>query len=108
MITFDLYGISVRSFDDARDMVQQAVGRALKAHESSHHCGDYWRLDLDDGASIILQKNYDAFEGEWTEESFKDYPYLLYVSRYAEADGLNVTLEKSADLVKRLRRTSLP
>jgi hypothetical protein len=107
MSIFDLYGLTVSSLDDARALIEYVIHKPLKAHESSHHCGAYWRLDLPDGGSLILQKNYDEFENEWTEESFRDVPYLLYVSKYLQADELKSDLCKEIDVVKHLRRSEV-
>jgi hypothetical protein len=108
MNTFDLYGISVSSLTDAKECVGQALGLNLIAHESSHHCGDYWRIDLPEGASLILQQNYDRFDDEWTEAEFQDWPFLLYISKHPCADELQEKLREPVSLFAHLRRRILP
>jgi hypothetical protein len=108
MKIFDLYGLEVPSMDDARALFEEVAHQPLNAHESSHHCGEYWRLDLPNGGSLILQRNFDDFENEWTEESFKAYPFLLYVSDYPQADKLRSALNNLAKLATHLRRREIP
>jgi hypothetical protein len=108
MNIFDLYGISSSSMTEAKECVEEALGLSLIAHESSYHCGDYWRLDLPVGASLILQQNYDPFDDEWTEAEFQDSPFLLYVSKHPCADDLRVKLGKPVLSITHLRRRILP
>ena len=108
MNIFDLYGISGTSLAEAKKSAEKALGLNLIAHESSHHCGDYWRLDLPAGASLILQQNYDSFDDEWTEVDFKESPFLLYISKHPCADDLRVKLSDPALPITHLRRRVLP
>jgi len=57
------------------------------AHESSYHCGEYFRsssVNTDD-ENFILQKNYDDWFKEWTEEEYSQYPFLLYADNTLRA-----------------------
>ncbi len=78
---FDLYGLQVSDLSEAKTLVENTLALNLLGHESSY-CGEYYRshaVDVDD-ENFILQKNYDEFEDEWTEESFVDFPILLFVN----------------------------
>jgi len=79
---FDLYGLKAGDLSEAKTLVENVLALDLLDHESGYHCGEYYRsheVDIDD-ESFILQKNYDDFEDEWTEESFTDFPILLFVN----------------------------
>lgn len=90
--------------EDARRLVESALGVSLQAHESSYHCGDYYRLDFPKGASLILQQNYDSFDEEWTEESFQETPYLLYVSKHEHPDEVKNSMLLQGEVVAFLKR----
>ena len=65
-----------------KTLVENTLALTLLAHESGYHCGEYYRshdVDVDD-ENFILQKNYDDFEDEWTEERFVDFPILLFAN----------------------------
>lgn len=79
---FDLYGFTTADLEEARAIVEDVIAVKLTAHDSSYHCGVYYRsheVDIDD-ENFILQKNYDDFEGEWTEEDHAHFPVLLFVN----------------------------
>lgn len=107
MKIFDLYGISVDSLQEAKESVESALREPLNAHESSHHCGAYYRLDLPDGGSIILQQNFDDFENEWTEEAFKEMPFLLYVSKHQSPDHIREAMNREVTNSSFLKRDEL-
>ena len=77
MKTYDLYGYDDQDIESARQAIQDAFGIVLKAHESSYHCGAYYRLGDIGTEHFILQRNYDDFEKEWTEDAFQKYPLFL-------------------------------
>lgn len=88
MKTYDLYGyISDNRIGIAREAVEAALGRSLKLHESSHHCGDYFRLGDLGSEHFILQRNYDEHEKEWTEKLHSKFPLLLYVNETIDAES---------------------
>lgn len=107
MKIFDLYGIQVSSLDEARRLVEPVIGGTFVPHESSYHCGDYYRIDLLDDVSFILQKNHDSLDDMWTEEAFKEMPFLLYVSCYGKADEYKIGFNMYSGVIKHLRRSEL-
>jgi len=106
MKTYDLYGYDDQDIESARQAIQDAFGIVLKAHESSYHCGAYYRLGDIGTEHFILQRNYDDFEKEWTEDAFQKYPLFLYVNETARAEDLEKKLT-SNQRFKLLRREQL-
>jgi len=94
MKIFDLYGINVVSLDEAKEAVEGVLKVSLNPHDSSYHCGAYYRLDLPDGGSIILQQNFDEYEDEWTEAGFREMPFLLYVSNHPSPDDVRESMNQ--------------
>ncbi|MFT5037275.1 MAG: hypothetical protein ACI9VM_000854 [Candidatus Azotimanducaceae bacterium] len=80
LITYDLYGIQSSSLDQARKILETTLELNFKAHESSYHGGDYYRIDHASKELFILQKNFDEFTKEWNQQEHCDYPYLLFVT----------------------------
>ena len=91
--SYDLFGIECDDINIARTIIEVILNISMIAHESGYHCGEYYRLYDVGQEHFILQKNYDDFEEEWTEETYLKYPLLLYV---------NETL-RSSEFVKHLQ-----
>lgn len=102
--TFDLYGFRTDDLEAARASVESALGVQLQAHESSYHCGDYYCLGKDGEENLILQRNFDDFEEEWTEEQFKSTPILLYVNHTQRPEELEEALTSRIGGIALLRR----
>jgi len=107
MNIFDVYGLNESTLEEACNLVEKALQIRMQAHESSYHCGNYFRLDLSNGANLILQQNYDSFDGEWTEESFKSSKYLLYVSKHDYPDEIKSLMLSEDSRVSFLRRDEI-
>lgn len=82
MKSYDLYGVKVNEITSAKLLIEEVLGVTMAEHESSYHCGVYFRVSsLDTGEeNFILQKNFDEYEKEWAEDDFRDYLILLYVN----------------------------
>jgi len=105
MVThYDLYGCRLEDLDSARAKVERALDVELKAHYSDYEGGDYYRFDSSTGESFVLKRNFDAVEGEWFEDKFKEYPILLYVDRSHRPEEIEKRLERSGSLFALLRR----
>jgi hypothetical protein len=106
MKSYDLYGYDDQDIEAARQAIQGAFDIALKAHESSYHCGAYYRLGDIGTEHFILQRNYDDCEKEWTEDTFQKYPIVLYINETIRAEELEKKLT-SNQRFKLLRREQL-
>ena len=96
---YDLYGTTIVELNEAKIVVETVLGLELKAHESGYHCGEYFRLNDVGEEHFILQRNFDDFENEWTEESFSQYLILLYVNETERSDKIRALLEQSNNFV---------
>lgn len=90
--SYDLYGIKCESLELAKSLIEALLNMVMIAHESGFHCGDYFRLYDVGQEHFILQNNYDDFEGEWTEESFSEFPFLFYVNETDRSETLKSIL----------------
>src|SRR5687767_9068848 len=106
MKTYDLYGIDATDLDAARRLVEGLLELRLVAHESSYHCGDYYRLGDVGAENFILQHNYDSFEVEWTEPEFQEKKFLLYVNETSRSAHIAAALTTDQS-VKLLRHQAL-
>ena len=105
MVThYDLYGCRLEDLESARAKVERALGVEFKAHESDYQGGDYYRFGSSEGESFLLKRNFDAVEGEWFEDKFKEHPILLYVDRTRRPKDIEKRLERSGSLFALLRR----
>jgi hypothetical protein len=104
--TYDLYGVAVDGLESAKDLVNRALGIQLVAHESGYHCGEYYRLGGDGDEHFILQRNFDEFEGEWTEVEHQRFGILLYVNETNRSATLEGRLS-SGDEFSLLRHQEL-
>jgi len=105
-VSYDLYGIECADIGVARAIVEGALKITLVAHESGYRCGEYFRYKDVGDEHFILQKNYDEFEDEWTEESFSQYPQLLYVNETTRSEELGKFLQ-SDERVSLLRHQEI-
>lgn len=98
MKTYDLYRVTADSLQDARRLVEQALGFEFVPHESRYHCGDYYRQGGVGQEHFTLQRNYDNLESEWTEPQHTDSPFLLYVNETDRSSEIQRALEEVADV----------
>jgi hypothetical protein len=91
---YDLYGSKNLSLESARGRVGEALGVFLEERDSSYQGGTYYMWGRSDSEHIILKENVDPFDGDPVEQSFPNYPVLLYI---------NAT-ERSSDIEKSIRQ----
>jgi hypothetical protein len=103
MKTYDLYGSDVQDIELARQIIADAVLVKLIAHESSYHCGDYYRSGDIGSEHFMLQRNFDEHENEWTEQDFKTFPLLLYINETIRSEYFEnkLVLDKRFKLLRR-------
>lgn len=77
---FCLYGINGDDFSNARCIIESCLGIRMCEHESSYHCGGYFRYETVEGIEIILQLNFNCEDEEYAEQEYKQFNYLLYYS----------------------------
>jgi len=107
MKTYDLYGYEGDfNLEQISSTIEELLGVDLTKHESSFHCGEYYRLGQDGTENFVLQKNYDDFENEWTEEEYSEFPSILYVNETDRAEIIEQKLT-SHERIKLLRRDIL-
>jgi hypothetical protein len=80
MAIYDLYGSQAADLEEARDVLEAALGIRFEARESSYQGGDYFRWGENEAEHLILKRNVDPFDDEPVEESFSQYPILFYVN----------------------------
>jgi len=53
-------------------------------------------------------RNFDALEGEWLEDKFKEYPILLYANQTHRPEDIERRFERSGSVFALLRRQKRP
>jgi hypothetical protein len=102
---YDTYGVDCSSLEEARALVESALGVLLQAHESGYRGGDYYRRDDPKTENLVLQRNYYTHQDEWAEPSHKSAPFLLYVSGSKRSDELRNTLLSCSSVIFLHRET---
>jgi hypothetical protein len=90
MQTDVLYGFQEGDLEAVRTAVEQALGIALDRHTSVYR-GEHYVGVAVGAATLVLQRNWDPFDGELMEEQFPDMRVLLYITasdRAAELEQL--------------------
>lgn len=106
MNTEDMYGFSTDDLDKLRPTLEKALGFGLVPRESSYVSGgDYYSTRVPNGDSFRLQKNYDAWEDEWTTEDYKEIGSLLYVFSPEHSDEMKAMLLRAVPEIKHLERS---
>ena len=105
MRIYDLYGFKGFTLDQARSIVEQAIGVRFVPHDSSFW-GEYYYCGRAAGESIEIHHNYDT-ENECIEEGFKEFAVLLYVDESERADALREALTSPSVPAVFLRRREL-
>lgn len=101
----DLYGVMCATLDEARLLIERALGMQLKPHESLYFGGDYYRHEVPPSETLILRPNLDGIDGECAELDHPQYPFLLYIEGTHRSDSLNARLSIVAGITL-LRRES--
>jgi hypothetical protein len=102
---FDLYGFRNRNIAEVRDAVERALNLPMALHDSSY-VGEYYRYGNVGEESIEICENSVDEEGEWPENSFQDFPTLLYVHETDRPEAIQEMLTNSTEAVL-LRRDEL-
>jgi hypothetical protein len=73
-----LYGFQDDDLEALRIALEQALGIVLERHTNAYR-GEHYVGGVASAATLILQRNWDPFDGELMEEQFPDMRVLLYV-----------------------------
>lgn len=101
MKTYLLFGIESTELDATRERLEQALGRKMSLHESDYACSDYYRHGDIGSEHFILQRNYNEFEGEWTEPSCRECGLLFYANESGRAESICSALAGIGRLIVR-------
>jgi len=101
MKTYLLFGIEGDDMHGARSRLERALGIRMELHESGYRCGEYYRLGDVGNEHFILQKNFDEFEGEWTEPSCLECGLLFYANETDRAALICAAVARDARLISR-------
>lgn len=75
---FELYGYPTGSLDAIKNLLESALDIKFQERESYYRCGKYFRYDYPTQGRLLLQRNHDEIEDEWTEEAHHNIDLLLY------------------------------
>ncbi len=89
---FDVYGFNNRSLAEIRKSLEELLNIRFEEHESTYHCGLYYRYESGDTEHLILQSNFDEHYDEWTEEEHRESKVLLYVNDAEEFKDIEAIL----------------
>ena len=81
----DLYGFIETAMEIAQEQISRALDIPLRAAYSTYRGGDYYCTARGSTESVVIQRNFDSAEQEWTEEAFQHYAVLLVI-RVATSD----------------------
>ena len=97
-----LYGFQADDLTAIRMAVEQALGIELERHTSAYR-GEHFVGVVANTGTLILQRNWDPFDGELMEEQFPEMQILLYVTANDRAVELErrLTSETAAHVLIR-------
>jgi hypothetical protein len=81
----DLYGFLETTMKTAQEQVSQALDMPLCAAYDTYRGGDYYCTTCGSTESLVIQRNFDSAEQEWTEAALQRYAVLLFI-RVATSD----------------------
>lgn len=105
MKSFDLYGYPENELEGARAAIEHALRINLTAHSSDYWGDDYVCRRGDE--DIQLHRNLSEIEQAWTEESFCDFPVILYVNSTQRPREIEDLLICGVAGIRLLRREAL-
>jgi hypothetical protein len=77
--TFDLYCAPAEDLDEARALVEKAIGTELKAHESMYWGGTYYLAKATAFGDVAVRSNFNAFTRALNKRDFPDCRFVVYV-----------------------------
>jgi len=103
-----LFGVRAASLDDARILVEAALGARLQAREGLHNGGDYYALRRPD-YMLKLRENIDLDDTErefdgLSEPDFPEFTWLLYLEEIDASHEIIGLLKGRATTFTRLRQ----
>lgn len=102
---YDTYGFSCGSIDDARVIVERAVGIELFERDSSYYGGTYYLSRLEFDQSLQLYGNFDLHRSEWISERYRPHEFVLEVADLDDMDRLRCLLESGVPGIVLLKAT---
>ena len=96
MKVYDLYGISLKDGDVACSIISQALKICFNPHVGDFW-GEYFLAGLGEIGTYRLVQNFR--DGEWEEEEYKGYPWLLEVNGLENSDEIFHLLSKISEAV---------
>lgn len=99
MTGFVLFGVNAPSLENARELVEAAIGEKLEESEGLHMGGIHYDLGFPDPI-IQLKNNVDLDDEEMeanglSEPDYPDHPWLLYVNDV-------IVKKQAADVLRKL------
>lgn len=111
MKIFDLYGVQTQSGEVAINLLANKLGLTFECHESDFW-GEYFLAESENFGNFRLIQNYHA--GEWQQEDFPEYPWLLeandvknigpLMSILTEVEGVRFLFRSEVEAKKWIRR----
>lgn len=106
MKSYLIYGLNANDIDKARRQVEEAMGMVMQRHESGYR-GVYYRTGTSGDEHLVLQSNYSAEDGEWSEETHQDALFLLYLNETTRPDFFDKILRSKIDSLVLIKREML-
>ena len=98
-----LFGVRSATLDEARALVEKALGIVFEERESLHHGGRYFAFGKPGLRDLILQENVDLLDDEPAEPNFTNYGHLLYLDAATERSSFLTALQGAPELFVTLR-----
>lgn len=80
MAIYDLYGSVSGDINEAKELVESALGVKFDLRESEYQGGEYFQWGATVGEHFVLKQNVDPVDGGVAELSFPTYSILLYLN----------------------------
>jgi len=93
-VAYDLYGVRGLSLLLAKGRAEKMLGVSLEERDSSYQGGIYYIWGRNDSEHFVLKVNVDPFDEEPVEQSFLDFPVLLYINATERSSEIEEIIRK--------------
>lgn len=100
MSNYDLYGIENIKITEAKSRIEKKLDIKFTEKEGLFQGGTYYQSKLNNQESLVLKNNIDPFDGEAAEQTFSEYPILLYINDTENSEKIKSLLGTEFSLLR--------
>lgn len=107
MYIYDLYGSFSADINEAKVLIESALGIKFDARNGDYQGGDYFECDGPGDENFILKRNIDPYDDEPIEMKFPKHQILFYINDTLRSAELKMLIEQGAGSLALLRHDEI-